>query len=159
MPACIVIDGQAPRHALARMPSATDHRGNLAAGGTGVVRPLNDRDRELVAGIGPALAARGMVFVGLDVIGGFVTEINVTSPTGVREIDEAGRASISPSRCSTPSTAGSRRGNASRCRPRSPFRSNRRCAPRAGDRIAARARSRATGSSRCACSRPCCMDC
>jgi glutathione synthase len=82
----IVIDGQAPGHALARMPSATDHRGNLAAGGTGIVRPLNDRDRELVAKIGPALSQRGMVFVGLDVIGGYVTEINVTSPTGVREI-------------------------------------------------------------------------
>jgi glutathione synthase len=70
------------------MPSATDNRGNLAAGATGVARPLNDRDRELVARIGPELARRGMLFVGLDVIGGFVTEINVTSPTGVREIDK-----------------------------------------------------------------------
>jgi glutathione synthase len=84
----LVIDGKPVPYALARMPSATDNRGNLAAGATGVARPLNDRDRELVAGIGPALAARGMLFVGLDVIGGFVTEINVTSPTGVREIDK-----------------------------------------------------------------------
>jgi glutathione synthase len=84
----LVIDGKPVPFALARMPSATDNRGNLAAGATGVGRPLNDRDRELVARIGPALAARGMLFVGLDVIGGFVTEINVTSPTGVRELDK-----------------------------------------------------------------------
>jgi glutathione synthase len=85
----LVIDGQPAPYALARMPSATDNRGNLAAGATGVARELTARDRELVAGIGPALAARGMLFVGLDVIGGYVTEINVTSPTGVREIDKA----------------------------------------------------------------------
>jgi glutathione synthase len=85
----LVIDGEPAPYALARMPSSDDNRGNLAAGATGVARPLNDRDRELVAGIGPKLAARGMLFVGLDVIGGFVTEINVTSPTGVREIDRA----------------------------------------------------------------------
>jgi glutathione synthase len=84
----LVIDGEAAPYALARMPSATDNRGNLAAGATGVARPLNARDRELVAGIGPKLAAQGMLFVGLDVIGGYVTEINVTSPTGVREIDK-----------------------------------------------------------------------
>ena len=84
----LLIDGQPAPFALARMPSATDNRGNLAAGATGVARPLNDRDRELAARIGPALAQRGMLFVGLDVIGGFVTEINVTSPTGVREIDK-----------------------------------------------------------------------
>jgi len=84
----LLIDGQPASHALARMPSATDNRGNLAAGATGIARELNDRDRELAARIGPALAARGMLFVGLDVIGGFVTEINVTSPTGVREIDK-----------------------------------------------------------------------
>jgi glutathione synthase len=84
----LVIDGEAAPFALARMPSPTDNRGNLAAGATGVARPLNDRDRELVARIGPKLAQRGMLFVGLDVIGGFVTEINVTSPTGVREIDK-----------------------------------------------------------------------
>lgn len=85
----LVIDGQPAPYALSRMPSAHDNRGNLAAGATGIARPLTDREHELVAGIGPALAARGMVFVGLDVIGGFVTEINVTSPTGVREIDKA----------------------------------------------------------------------
>jgi glutathione synthase len=84
----LVIDGQPAPFALARIPSASDNRGNLAAGATGVARPLNDRDRQIVAGIGPKLAERGMLFVGLDVIGGCVTEINVTSPTGVREIDK-----------------------------------------------------------------------
>jgi glutathione synthase len=84
----LVIDGVPAPYALARMPSASDNRGNLAAGATGVARPLNERDRELAAAIGPALAARGMLFVGLDVIGGHITEINVTSPTGVREIDK-----------------------------------------------------------------------
>ena len=73
---------------LARIPSANDNRGNLAAGAQGVGRPLNDRDRWLVGQIGPALAAKGMLFVGLDVIGGYVTEINVTSPTGIRELDK-----------------------------------------------------------------------
>jgi glutathione synthase len=84
----LLIDGEPASHALARMPSATDNRGNLAAGATGVARPLNERDRQVAARVGPELAARGMLFVGLDVIGGFVTEINVTSPTGVREIDK-----------------------------------------------------------------------
>ena len=64
-----------------------DNRGNLAAGAKGVGRPLDDRDRWLCERIGPALRERGMLFVGLDVIGGYVTEINVTSPTGVRELD------------------------------------------------------------------------
>jgi glutathione synthase len=85
----LVIDGQPAPYALARMPSGADNRGNLAAGATGVARELNARDREIVAGIGPKLVERGMLFVGLDVIGGFVTEINVTSPTGIREIDKA----------------------------------------------------------------------
>ena len=71
---------------LARIPSAEDNRGNLAAGAKGVGRELNDRDRWLVSQIGPTLRQRGMLFVGLDVIGGYVTEINVTSPTGVREL-------------------------------------------------------------------------
>jgi len=85
----LVIDGEPAPYALARMPSATDNRGNLAAGASGVARELTARDREIVAGIGPKLAEQGMLFVGLDVIGGYVTEINVTSPTGVREIDKA----------------------------------------------------------------------
>jgi glutathione synthase len=84
----ILIDGEPVPFALARIPTAADNRGNLAAGATGVARPLNDRDRWLAAQIGPQLRALGMVFVGLDVIGGYVTEINVTSPTGIREIDK-----------------------------------------------------------------------
>jgi glutathione synthase len=83
----IVVDGEPVPYALARIPSAADNRGNLAAGAKGVGRPLNDRDRWLVAQIGPTLRERGMLFVGLDVIGGYVTEINVTSPTGIRELD------------------------------------------------------------------------
>jgi glutathione synthase len=84
----LLIDGVPVPYALARMPSGEDHRGNLAAGAKGVGRALTDRDRWLAGEIGPAMAARGMMFVGLDVIGGFVTEINVTSPTGVRELDK-----------------------------------------------------------------------
>ncbi|HKD54738.1 MAG TPA: glutathione synthase [Steroidobacteraceae bacterium] len=84
----LLIEGDPVPYALARMPAAGDHRGNLAAGAKGVGRPLNERDRWLAGQIGPALAAKGMVLVGLDVIGGFVTEINVTSPTGLRELDK-----------------------------------------------------------------------
>ncbi|HTW38065.1 MAG TPA: glutathione synthase [Steroidobacteraceae bacterium] len=84
----LLIDGEPVPYALARIPLADDHRGNLAAGARGVGRPLNERDRWLAGQIGPALAARGMLLVGLDVIGGYVTEINVTSPTGIRELDK-----------------------------------------------------------------------
>jgi glutathione synthase len=84
----LLIDGEPVPYALARIPSASDNRGNLAAGAKGVGRPLNDRDRWLAAQVGPTLAANGMIFVGLDVIGGYVTEINVTSPTGIRELDK-----------------------------------------------------------------------
>ena len=84
----LLIDGEPVPYALARIPSPTDNRGNLAAGAKGVGRPLNERDRWLAAQIGPTLADKGMLFVGLDVIGGYVTEINVTSPTGIRELDK-----------------------------------------------------------------------
>ena len=84
----LLIDGEPVPYALARIPLPTDNRGNLAAGAKEVGRELNERDRWLAAEIGPALAERGMVFVGIDVIGGFVTEINVTSPTGIRELDQ-----------------------------------------------------------------------
>jgi glutathione synthase len=84
----LVIDGEPAPYALARIPSAADNRGNLAAGARGEGRELTDRDRWLVSQIGPVLRDRGMLFVGLDVIGGYVTEINVTSPTGVRELDK-----------------------------------------------------------------------
>jgi glutathione synthase len=83
----LLIDGEPIPYALARIPAPEDNRGNLAAGAQGVGRALNDRDRWLAGRIGPVLRDRGMMFVGLDVIGGFVTEINVTSPTGIRELD------------------------------------------------------------------------
>jgi len=82
----LLIDGEPLPFALARIPSPADNRGNLAAGARAVARPLGERDRWLAAQIGPAMRAAGMLFVGIDVIGGFVTEINVTSPTGVREL-------------------------------------------------------------------------
>ncbi|HKC15932.1 MAG TPA: glutathione synthase [Steroidobacteraceae bacterium] len=82
----LLIDGEPLPYALARIPAADDNRGNLAAGARGVARPLDERDRWLAAQIGPAMRQAGMLLVGLDVIGGFVTEINVTSPTGVREL-------------------------------------------------------------------------
>jgi glutathione synthase len=84
----LLIDGEAVPYALARIPSPDDHRGNLAAGARGVGRALSERERWLAGQIGPAMAAQGMLLVGLDVIGGFVTEINVTSPTGIRELDK-----------------------------------------------------------------------
>ena len=90
----LVIDGEPAPYALARIPSPTDNRGNLAAGAQGKGRELNDRDRWLVSQIGPALRDRGMLFVGIDVIGGFVTEINVTSPTGIRELDKQFKCDI-----------------------------------------------------------------
>lgn len=83
----LLVDGQPIPYALARIPSGEDNRGNLAAGATGVGRPLTERDLFLAQQIGPKLAEQGMLFVGLDVIGGYVTEINVTSPTGIRELD------------------------------------------------------------------------
>ncbi|HEY8265996.1 MAG: glutathione synthase [Vicinamibacteria bacterium] len=84
----LLVDGTPVPHALVRMPAAGDHRGNLAAGATAESRALTDRDRWLASRIGPVMRERGMLFVGIDVIGGFVTEINVTSPTGIREIEK-----------------------------------------------------------------------
>jgi len=83
----LLVDGEPVPHALVRMPASGDHRGNLAAGARAESRALTERDRWLAAQIGPVMRERGMLFVGLDVIGGFVTEINVTSPTGIREIE------------------------------------------------------------------------
>jgi glutathione synthase len=83
----LLIDGEPVPHALARLPGPSDHRGNLAAGAKGIGRALTDRDRWLCSRIGPVMRERGMLFVGLDVIGGYVTEINVTSPTGIRELE------------------------------------------------------------------------
>ena len=82
----LVIGGAAVPHSLARIPQGSEIRGNLAAGGTGVAQPLSVRDREIAEHIGPILAARGLLLVGLDVIGDCLTEINVTSPTCFQEI-------------------------------------------------------------------------
>jgi len=83
----LVIDGEAVPYALARVPKPGESRGNLAAGGKGVGVPLSERDRWIVAQVAPALREKGLLFVGLDVIGDWLTEINVTSPTCVRELD------------------------------------------------------------------------
>jgi len=74
---------------LARIPATGEFRGNLAAGGQGLVQPLSDRDHWIAEQVAPTLQAKGLIFVGLDVIGDYLTEINVTSPTCVREIDNA----------------------------------------------------------------------
>jgi len=84
----LLIDGKPVPHCLARIPKAGESRGNLAAGGTGVAQPLSRRDREIAEALGPQLAARGLLLVGLDVIGDYLTEVNVTSPTCFREIQD-----------------------------------------------------------------------
>lgn len=83
----LVIDGVSVGQALARVPPADDNRANLAVGGQGVVQPLTERDVFIVNRIAPELKKRNLIFVGIDVIGDYVTEINVTCPTGIREID------------------------------------------------------------------------
>lgn len=83
----LLVDGDPVPYALARIPAADDFRGNLAAGGRGEGRPLTERDRWIAAQVGPELKRRGMLFVGLDVIGDWLTEVNVTSPTCIRELD------------------------------------------------------------------------
>ena len=87
----LLIDGRPAPYALARIPKPGETRGNLAAGGRGVAQALSPRDREIAEAVGPTLAAEGLLLVGLDVIGDYLTEINVTSPTGMREImDQTG---------------------------------------------------------------------
>ncbi|NCA69298.1 MAG: glutathione synthase [Sphingobacteriia bacterium] len=85
----LMIDGEPAPYCLARIPAPGETRGNLAAGASGEVRPLTERDRWIAAQVGPALRARAILFAGLDVIGDFLTEVNVTSPTCIREIDAA----------------------------------------------------------------------
>jgi len=88
----LVIDGKPFSHCLARIPKKGETRGNLAAGGKGVAQPISDRDREIAEAIGRRLVKAGILFAGLDVIGDWLTEINVTSPTCVVEIaEQAGR--------------------------------------------------------------------
>lgn len=85
----LMVNGEPMPYCLARIPKPGEARGNLAAGGKGEVRPLTERDRWIAAQVGPELRKRGLWFVGLDVIGDYLTEINVTSPTCLREIETA----------------------------------------------------------------------
>ncbi|WP_115719913.1 glutathione synthase [Gallaecimonas mangrovi] len=85
----LVVGGKPVEHVLARIPQGGETRGNLAAGGRGEVRPISDAERHIAETLGPELMKRGLYFVGLDVIGDKLTEINVTSPTCVREIEAA----------------------------------------------------------------------
>jgi glutathione synthase len=84
----LLIDGKIVPHCLARIPKPGESRGNLAAGARGVAQPVTERHREIAAALGPKLAERGLLLVGLDVIGEFLTEVNVTSPTCFREIQD-----------------------------------------------------------------------
>ncbi|VAW41520.1 Glutathione synthetase [hydrothermal vent metagenome] len=84
----LLINGKPVPYALARIPSTTDFRGNLAKGGTGVGQPLTKDDYEICAVVGPKLQQMGIIFAGIDVIGRYLTEVNVTSPTCIRELDE-----------------------------------------------------------------------
>ena len=91
----LLVDGIAIPYALARIPAKGETRGNLAAGGTGVGRPLSKRDQWICEQVGPTLRNKGLLFVGLDVIGDYLTEINVTSPTCIRELDTQYHLNIS----------------------------------------------------------------
>lgn len=84
----LIVGGKPVDYCLARIPQKGETRGNLAAGGTGVAMLLSDKERAVANAVAPILLEKGLYFVGLDVIGGYITEINVTSPTCVREIDE-----------------------------------------------------------------------
>ncbi len=93
----LLIDGDPVPFALARIPAKGETRGNLAVGGTGVTIPLSDSDREICAAVAPVLREKGLLFVGLDIIGSYITEINVTSPTCIRELDRDGNLEIATS--------------------------------------------------------------
>jgi len=86
----ILVDGEPIPLALVRLPPECDHRGNLATGARAEVRELTDRDRWICERVGPVLREKGLLFTGIDVIGDFMTEINVTSPTGIRELERLG---------------------------------------------------------------------
>ena len=90
----LVVNGKPVPYCLARIPASGETRGNLAAGGRGEARPLSVSDLAIAEAVGPQLKAKGLIFVGLDVIGDKLTEINVTSPTCIREIEAAYPISI-----------------------------------------------------------------
>jgi glutathione synthase len=84
----LLIDGEPVPHALARIPADDDNRGNLVMGAVGKGQDLSARDRDICDKVGPVLRDEGVIFAGIDVIGDYLTEVNVTSPTGMRELDE-----------------------------------------------------------------------
>ncbi|WP_299020505.1 glutathione synthase [uncultured Photobacterium sp.] len=90
----LVVDGEPIPYCLARIPAKGETRGNLAAGGRGEARPISETDRKIAETVAPVLKEKGLIFVGLDVIGDKLTEINVTSPTCIREIEAAFDISI-----------------------------------------------------------------
>ena len=85
----LLIDGEPVPYALARIPTGDDNRGNMVAGATTRAQELSDSDRRICAEVGPVLRDQGVLFAGIDVIGDYMTEVNVTSPTGIRELDRA----------------------------------------------------------------------
>jgi glutathione synthase len=89
----IVLDGQ-PIGAVNRVPTGSEFRGNMAVGGRVEQTEITDREKEICALVGPKLQKNGLYFVGIDVIGGYLTEVNVTSPTGIREIDRLNNTSL-----------------------------------------------------------------
>lgn len=91
----LMIDGKPIPYALARMPAEGEFRGNLAAGGKGIGQPLSDQDNYIAHQVGPVLRQKGLLFVGLDIIGNYLTEINVTSPTCIRQLDNQFKLNIS----------------------------------------------------------------
>jgi glutathione synthase len=90
----LLVDGEPSGHVLARVPAEDDNRGNLVMGAAPEVRPLTERDRWIAAQVGPVLRERGVLFAGIDVIGDYLTEVNVTSPTGIRELRKYGGADL-----------------------------------------------------------------
>jgi glutathione synthase len=93
----LMIDGKPPPTALVRIPPADDHRGNISAGAETLCRPLTQDELTVCDAVGPLLREKGLLFAGIDVIGGFMTEINVTSPTGIRELERDGGLQVTRS--------------------------------------------------------------
>ena len=91
----LVIDGEPTPFSLARIPAPGETRGNLAVGAKGVGKDLSERDRWICEQVGPTLKKAGILFAGLDIIGDYLTEVNVTSPTGIRELDAIYKVNIS----------------------------------------------------------------
>ena len=109
----LLVDGEVPEHVLARVPAEDDNRGNLVMGAAPEVRPLTARDRWIAEQVGPVLRERGVLFAGIDVIGDYLTEVNVTSPTGIRELKKYGGNDLAQTFHRSP--GGAPRGAVRRC--------------------------------------------